>query len=131
MRLAAASVLYFAIVFGAGFALGPIRVILLEPRLGRIIAVLCEAPVLLAIMVMAARWVPAKTGVSSDFRSLALIGVAALILQQLADFAVGGWLRGLSVSEQVWNFVTPAGVIYAILLLLFAAMPLLANRIFR
>ena len=57
MRLIAASALYFAIVFGAGFLLGPIRVFWLEPR----------------------------------------------------------------------YFTTPAGGIYAILLILFAAMPWLVN----
>jgi hypothetical protein len=47
---------------------------------------------------------------------------------ELADFAVGCWLQGLSLAEQIRNFATLPGVIYAILLLLFAAMPLLANR---
>jgi hypothetical protein len=54
----------------------------------------------------------------------------ALVLQQLADFAVGHLLRGSSASEQVRNFATPAGVVYAILLLLFAVMPLMVNRRF-
>ena len=129
MRLAAASVLYFASVFGAGLVLGPIRVFWLEPRIGKLAAVLCETPFLLAatIAVAAALWVPAKTGSAKDFRSLAAIGVGALLLQQLADFAVAS-LLGSSASEQFRNLVSPAGFIYATLLLLFAAMPLLANR---
>jgi hypothetical protein len=36
-------------------------------------------------------------------------------------------LRGLTLSEQLQNFATPAGVIYAVALLLFAAMPVLVN----
>ena len=39
MRLIEATVLYFAIVFGAGFLLGAVRVFWLEPRLGKLIAV--------------------------------------------------------------------------------------------
>ena len=35
----AAAVLYFAIVFGVGFGLGPIRVLWLEPALGKALAV--------------------------------------------------------------------------------------------
>jgi hypothetical protein len=67
-----------------------------------------------------------RTG--GGYGSLVAIGLGALVLQQLADFAVGTLLRGLSPSEQLQNFATPAGVIYATLLLLFAAMPWLVNR---
>jgi hypothetical protein len=56
-----------------------------------------------------------------------MVGVGALILQQLADFIVGIMLRGLTLSEQLQNFETPAGAIYAVALLLFAAMPVLVN----
>jgi hypothetical protein len=51
VRLTAASLLYFAIVFGAGFLLGPVRVFWLEPQLGKSVAVLCEAPFLLVVMI--------------------------------------------------------------------------------
>lgn len=127
MRLSAAAVLYFAMVFGAGFLLGPIRVFWLEPQLGKLLAVICETPFLLAVMILAARWVPSTTGISTDHGSLATMGLGALVLQQIADFAVGAVLRGLTPTEQLQNLRTPAGMIYASLLLLFAAMPLLAN----
>jgi hypothetical protein len=55
---AAAAVLYFLAAFGAGFLLGPIRVLVLEPRLGAFAAVLIEAPLLLAANVVAAPVVP-------------------------------------------------------------------------
>ena len=126
-RIAAASVLYFAMVFGAGMLLGPIRVFWLEPRLGKSIAVLCEMPFLLTAMVLAARWLPGLVRLSGARGPLAMAGVGALILQQLADFIVGIMLRGLTLSEQLQNFATPAGVIYAVALLLFAAMPVLVN----
>jgi hypothetical protein len=106
MRLAAASLLYVVMVFGAGFLLGPVRVFWLEPRLGTTLAVLCEAPFLLAVMIWAARWVPGKAAIPSDRGSLAAIGVGALILQQIADFAVGTALRGLTPAEQLQNFRT-------------------------
>jgi hypothetical protein len=34
MKITGAAILYFIIVFGVGFLLGPIRVFLLEPRVG-------------------------------------------------------------------------------------------------
>jgi len=55
------------------------------------------------------------------------MGIGALALQQIADFAVGTMLRGLSPSEQLANFTTPAGIVYAVSLGAFAAMPLLVN----
>lgn len=128
MRIIAAAALYFAVVFGAGFILGPIRVLVLEPRLGGLWATVCEAPFLLAAMVIAARWAARATRLGSSFTSLALMGIGGLVLQQIADFAVGMGLRGLSPSQQLAHFSTPQGLIYAALLLAFLAMPVLANR---
>ena len=60
LRVAKAAALYFVLVFLVGLALGPIRVIWVEPVLGQTLAVLLEAPLLLAIMAIAApravRW---------------------------------------------------------------------------
>ena len=55
MRVVAAAALYFLIVFGAGFLLGPVRVFLLEPRFGEAVATLFEAPFILVVIVVAAR----------------------------------------------------------------------------
>jgi hypothetical protein len=127
MRLVAATLLYFATVFGAGFLFGAIRVFLLESRLGKAGATLCEAPFLLAVMIFAARASPRWTGLSMGGGSLITMGVAALLLQQGADIAIGTLVRGLTLRAQLRNFATPAGIVYALLLLLFTAMPLLAN----
>jgi hypothetical protein len=125
MRLLLAAVLYFAIVFAVGFALGPIRVYLLEPRLGKAVATLAEAPFLLTAMVAAAPLVQQKLALDCGSRTLACMGIVALLLQQAADLAVGIALRGLTVVEQWAQLATPAGSIYMVLLILFAAMPLL------
>jgi hypothetical protein len=47
-RVLKAGGLYFALVFAAGFALGPIRLLWLVPRFGARSAELMEAPVMLA-----------------------------------------------------------------------------------
>lgn len=128
MRIAAAAILYFAIVFGVALVLGPIRVLWLEPRVGPIVAVLCEAPFLVAAMVVASRWILGVMRLQRDLVSLALMGIGALLLQQVADLAVGMSLRDMSLGEQFAQFASPQGLIYLALLVLFAATPLLISR---
>jgi hypothetical protein len=128
MAIVAAALLYFVIVFAAGFVLGPIRVFWLEPQIGRVAAEICEAPLLLVAMIFAARWVPQMLGLRRDAASLGLMGLGALTIQQGADFAVGFYLRGIKPAEQLANFSTAAGLLYLGLLVAFAAMPILLNR---
>jgi len=128
MRIVLAALAYFGIVFGVGFLLGPVRVFWLEPRLGATSATLVEAPFLLAAMVAAARWLPRRFALGSSTRALLGMGLGALALVAIADVTVGPWLRGTAAGEQLAQLRTPAGSIYLVLLLLFAAMPWLVRR---
>jgi hypothetical protein len=123
-----AAVLYFAIVFGVGLALGPIRVFWLEPRIGPVMASFCEAPFLLATMVVAARWIPKRLGLASNPLVLGFMGLGALALQQVSDFSVGIALRGMTLTDQIARLASVPGFIYLTLLMLFTVMPLLLNR---
>jgi hypothetical protein len=49
MQILKAGVLYFALVFGTGFVLGPIRILWVVPRFGARIAELMEAPIMIVI----------------------------------------------------------------------------------
>jgi hypothetical protein len=128
MQIAAAATLYFAIVFGAGFLWGAVRVLWLEPRVGPSVAVLCEAPFILTFIVAAAHWVPRTVKLPRSPAALLLMGMGALVLQQLADLVVGIGLRGNSPADQFAQFTQPEGKIYALLLLAFALMPLGLNQ---
>ena len=123
MKIVGAAVLYFLIVFGTGFVVGPVRVLFVEPRLAPVVAVLLEAPILLLAMVIGARTVMRWLKVTS-LRALLGVGVVALVLQQCADVAVGVLLRGLSVGDHVRQFTAAPGLIYAALLIAFTLMPL-------
>ena len=46
MQILKAGVLYFALVFGAGFVLGPIRILWVVPRFGTSMAELMETPIM-------------------------------------------------------------------------------------
>jgi hypothetical protein len=128
MKIIAAALLYFASVFTVGLMFGPIRVFWLEPIFGEVLATICEAPFLVVAMVVASRWIPSVLGVRRDLTSLGLMGLGALALQQGADLAAGVYLRGITPAEQIAHFATGAGLIYAGLLVAFAAMPVLLNR---
>ena len=126
-KIVSAAILYFLIVFGVGFLLGPIRLFWLAPRFGETIAVLCEAPFILIAVILAARWLPHKLKLQPNLGSLAGMALGGLFLQQVADFAVGAFLRGITPVQQLAHLVTPAGLIYVALLLAFAAMPVLVG----
>ena len=127
MRIIAVGMSYFLMVFGVGFLLGPIRVYLLEPKLGETIATLCEAPFLLIVIVLAARWLPKRSNMRMSVASLAAVGLGGLFLQQLADVVVGSLLRGITPAQQLSHLATPAGLIYMGLLLAYVVMPVLVN----
>ncbi|MBX3428321.1 MAG: hypothetical protein KF779_01935 [Hyphomonadaceae bacterium] len=124
-RVPYAAALYFALVFAAGVLLGPVRVIWIEPWLGNTLAVVLEAPFLIAAIWFASRAAPKWAGVSGGWTSFLMIGVVALIMQQIADLAVGFGLRGMTFQDQMQHFTTPAGMIYAVTLLIFTLMPLI------
>ena len=124
-RVLTAAAVYFVIVFAVGLVLGPVRVLWIEPWLGPLLAILCEAPLLTIAMIVAARIAPALTGLGPGWGARLMMGVFALVMQQLADLAVGFGLRGVTLQEQLAYFRTLPGYIYIIMLVLFALMPLI------
>ena len=128
MKILGAAILYFVIVFGVGFMLGPIRVFLLEPRIGNLAAVLCEAPFLLVAILVGSRVAPQVARLEPRKSALLAVGLIALVMQQFADVTVGLALRGISLAEVVARFATAEGAVYAVLLALFAGMPAVVNR---
>ncbi|MGO9275228.1 MAG: hypothetical protein ACLQOO_34170 [Terriglobia bacterium] len=58
-----AGVLYFALVFSAGFVLGTIGTLRAVPRFGVRTAELMEAPVMFGVSILAARWAVRHVGI--------------------------------------------------------------------
>ena len=56
-RIVTAGLLYFTLVFVAGFVLGTIRTLWVVPQLGARTAELIEAPLMFGVSILAARWV--------------------------------------------------------------------------
>ena len=126
MQILKAGVLYFALVFGAGFVLGTIRVLWVIPRLGVRTAELMEAPLMLGVTIAVARWVARRLRLPSSATARLGVGFTGLGFLLIAELGVALRLRGLTIREYVASRDPVSGTVYLVLLLLFALMPLLA-----
>ena len=120
--------LYFAVVFGAGFALGPLRLLWAVPRFGQRVAELMEMPVMLVVVILAARWIVRRHVVPATVACRLGMGGVALTLLVAAELALASLLRGLSPREYVTQQDPVSGAVFLAVLGAFAAMPLLVAR---
>jgi hypothetical protein len=128
VKLLRAGAVYFALVFGAGFVFGPIRVLWVVPRFGERTAELMEMPIMFVVIVLAAQWTCRRLSVPPAPTRRLMMGVAALVLLLVPEFTVVLWLRGLSLSEYVSDRDPVAGIVYMLMLAVYAVMPLLVAR---
>ena len=128
MQILKAGVLYFALVFGAGFVLGTIRTLWIVPSFGTRMAELMETPIMLVVTVFAARWVVRRLAIPPAPSRRLAVGFVALGLLLVAEFTVVLGLRGLTIGEYFANRDPVAGMVYIVMLGVFAIMPLLVAR---
>jgi len=124
-----AGVLYFALVFGAGFVLSTVRTIWVVPRLGTRTAELLEMPTMLVVAIVAARWTVLRLAVPSVPSARLGMGGVALVLMLVAEFGFVLWIRGLSIRQYIATRDPVSGTVYYLMLALFAIMPLVLDRI--
>jgi len=124
MQVLRAALLYFGIVFGAGFVLGAIRTLWVAPRVSSRTAELMEAPLMLAVTVITARWIVARFAVPTMALARLELGGIALALMLLAEFGLVAWLRGISIKKYFATRDPVSGMVYYALLAVFALMPL-------
>jgi hypothetical protein len=128
MRILKAGALYFALVFGAGFILGPIRILWAVPRFGTRTAELMESPIMLVITIVAARWIVRRLAVPSKMFSRLGMGCIALGFMLVAEFGLVAWLRGLSIKEYLASRDPVSGTVYYVMLGVFAIPFLITER---
>ena len=128
MRTLKAGVLYFALVFGAGFVLGTIRTLWVVPWLGARAAELVEAPIMVGIAALAARFVVRRLAVPPELSVRLALGTVALALMLVAEFTLVLWVRGLSIRDYLASRDPVAETAYYVALLLYAAMPSMVAR---
>jgi type IV secretory pathway TrbD component len=128
MQILKAGVLYFVLVFGAGFVLGTIRTLWVVPYVGTRMAEFMEAPLMLVVTVMAATWIVRHFGIPSVASARLGMGGIGLALLLAAEFGFVLWLRGLSVREYLATRDPVSGTVYYLMLVVFAIMPLFVAR---
>jgi hypothetical protein len=123
MRTVIAGVLYFVIVFAAGFLLGIARTLWVVPRVGTRTAELMEAPLMLVLTFLAARWVVRRFRVPFTNKNRLSMGAIALALMLLAEFSLVLAVRGMTIQQYFATRDPLATAVYYLLLLIFALMP--------
>jgi hypothetical protein len=127
-RVLRASLVYFALTFGAGFVLGPLRILFLVPQVGARTAELIEIPAMVGITWLAARWATWKFSVPPERGPRLGMGVMAGALLLVAEFTLVLRLRGLTLEEYFATRDPVSGAAYYAAVLLLMLMPLLVNR---
>jgi hypothetical protein len=125
MRLLRNAVVYFLIVFAAGWVLGPIRIFIVQPALGSMAAVSIEAPIMILVSWLAARRV---FGAGYEAGALAAAGLIALSLLIGAEYASAVLLRHETAMQFFAGFANPEGFITLDAFLAYSLMPILAAR---
>lgn len=115
---------YFALVFGAGFLLGTLRVLLVVPAIGTRAAELLEMPLMLAVIAVAAGFVTRRfhDGIHGKAGWLQ-VGAIAFAFVLCADVVVGVILRGMTVWQALFERDPLSGAAYYLALGWLAAAP--------
>ena len=119
---------YFALVYGAGFTLGLVRVPFLVPRFGERVAELLETPIMLVVIYFSSRYVVRRFALASSARFAVAVGVVALVLLLAAELLLAVALQGDSIAAYISGRDPISGTVYLASVLLYAVMPWLQTR---
>ena len=123
-----AGLVYFALVFGAGFALGSIRVPFLVPLIGVRYAELLELPFMFLAVLLSARYIVDRYRLPPPASARFSVGLIALALLLTAELLLNTLVLGQSLTEYVVSRDPVSGTAYLVMLGLFAVMPWLVRR---
>ncbi len=119
MQAVKAGALYFTVVFEAGFMLGTIRTLWVAHRVGTRMAELMEMPIMLAVTILAARWIALRLSVPTMWSVRLGMGCVALVLMLVAEFGFVLWIRGLSIKDYLATRDPVSGTVYYAMLVVF------------
>ena len=123
-----AGLLYFVVVLAAGFVLGFVRVVWMVPVVGTRVAELLEVPVMLVVIILAARRIVGRFRQPPNVLRRLGAGLIALTLMLVTELTVVLRLQGLTIEQYIRGRHLVAGTIYVAMLIVFALMPLRVAR---
>lgn len=127
-RSARAGLLYCTVVFAAGFVLGVVRTLWVTPLAGEFVAILLEAPIMLAIAWHTCFWVAERLDVAHHFLDRLVMGGVALVVLICAEAATAVLAFGRSLPEFFGQHADSALLLGLIAQLAFALFPLLQRH---
>jgi len=119
------ALLYFLIVFGAGFILGTIRMFLIVPLLGSRWAELLEMPVMLTVIYVASGSINKRFPLRPAGRLG--YGLLALAFALAAELAVAVFVQGRSIRGAFLDRDPVSGTAFFASLIIFAILPRLRD----
>lgn len=123
-----AGLLYFAGVFALAFLLGGVRMMLLVPAIGELLAVLVETPVILGFAWLLCRRAIALLQVAPAASARLLMGGVALSVLLIAEVALAMLLFAESPQVFIAGLLTPAGLVGLAGQVVYGLFPLLQLR---
>jgi hypothetical protein len=118
-----AGIAYTVGVFVVAFAVGMIRVTLVVPRLGPLLAVVLEAPIVLAVSWRVSLWCTRRFNVSRHFRVRILMGTVAFSLLMFLELSFAVLVFGEAVDHYFAKFASIPGAIGLAMQVCFATLP--------
>jgi hypothetical protein len=125
---AIAGIIYAIAVFAVGFALGTVRVLLLAPRVGPLLAVAVEIPIMLWVSWKISRRCCSRYSLSTAASTRAAMGLIAFALLMLLELATSLFVFGNSWSGYLGSFNSTAASIGLAAQLAFAAIPAIQGQ---
>jgi pimeloyl-ACP methyl ester carboxylesterase len=124
-----AAIVYFLLVFAAGFVLGTFRTLILVPIVGDLLAVTIELPVMLIISWFACSWAMPRFAVPNLASDRLTMGISAFLLLMAAEVLVSTTLAGRDLAEH-FALSTSLPVIVGLFgQIMFALFPLLQSLV--
>ena len=127
-QTAKAGVLYFVLVFSAGFVLGTIRTLWVVPRLGVRTSELIELPLMFGLSILAAGWAVRWLRLPPDCLTRLAFGCVALGFMLVVEFTFVLWIRGLTIRQYFATREPISGVVYFLTLAAFAVIPVFVEK---
>lgn len=131
LRGVKAGIVYFAIVFAAGFLLGTLRVLVIAPRVGEQFAVLIELPLMLAVSWLACGWIVGHFSVPAALAPRLLMGGVAFLVLMAAEIGVSVLAFGRTVGQHLEAYQAAASQMGLLAQIAFALFPVIRLSIRR